>query len=544
MLIFCLQHITALQHYQPLMAKILHTLYEVSVSSHRRKYYMVQSPNIIWFKRDLRVSDHAALAAAGKAGRVLPLYIVEPELWKLPDSSRRHWHFIHDSLLELQRDFAALGAQLIIRIGEAPEVLEQLRHELGSFTLWSHEETGNGWTYKRDVIVAEWCRAHSIIWHELPSNGVVRRLKSRDGWAKLRDERMSSPILPISHFTSRVEGIVSHPLPDKNDLMFGSLPIGSVQAGGRKEAIKTLESFLKERGRNYMQTISKPGVSARHCCRLSAHITFGTLSVREVEQATKAKMQSLAGSPDPDAAIFRRNLSAFLSRLAWHCHFIQKLEQQPDIEFKCMHPAFEGMREPYFREDFFEAWKSGHTGYPLIDACMRSLHENGWITFRMRAMLVSFASYHLWLDWRRTAPFLAQLFTDYEPGIHYSQFQMQSGVTGINAVRMYNPIKQSLDHDSQGKFIRRYVPELKSVPDSFIHEPWRLDVPPPDYPSPTVEHEAAIKHARAEISKRWKSEGFRDNSRAVNQKLGSRNRPPAKRKKTTKKEIQQLSFDV
>lgn len=499
--------------------------------------------NIIWFKRDLRVSDHAPLAAAAKAGRVLPLYIVEPELWKLTDSSRRHWHFIHDSLLDLQRDLVALGASLMIRVGEATEVLEQLRHELGAFTLWSHEETGNGWTYKRDIAVAKWCRAHSIMWHELPYNGVVRRLKSRDGWAVLRDERMNTPIVQPPH---SIIGVVlqSHPLPDKNDRMFGDANIGSVQEGGRREALKTLESFLKERGRNYMQTISKPGVSARHCSRLSAHITFGTLSVREVEQATNAKMQSLAGNPDPDAVFFSRNLSAFLSRLAWHCHFIQKLEQQPDIEFKCMHSAFEGMREPHFREDFFDAWKTGHTGYPLIDACMRSLHENGWITFRMRAMLVSFASYHLWLDWRRTAPFLAQLFTDYEPGIHYSQFQMQSGVTGINAVRMYNPIKQSLDHDSQGKFIRRYVPELKVVPDNFIHEPWRMDSPPANYPPPIVEHEAAIKHARAEISKRWKSEGFREASRAVNQKLGSRNRPPARRAKTKKIETQQLSFDV
>ena len=499
---------------------------------------------IIWFKRDLRVYDHAPLMAAAQAGKILPLYIIEPELWRLPDSSRRHWHFIHDSLRDLQADLAAVGTPLVIRIGDATQVLEQLRHELGMFALWSHEETGNGWTYQRDIAVAQWCCANGIPWHELPCNGVVRRLKSHDGWAKLRDARMSTSILSVPHIPTRIENVVSQPLPEKNDRMFGDTNIGSVQAGGRKEAIRTLESFLKERSRYYMQTISKPGVSARHCSRLSAHITFGTLSVREVEQATKAKMRALAGNNDLEAAFFRRNLAAFLSRLAWHCHFIQKLEQQPDIEFKCMHPAFEGMREPHFREDFFDAWKMGHTGYPLIDACMRSLHENGWITFRMRAMLVSFASYHLWLDWRKTAPFLAQLFTDYEPGIHYSQFQMQSGVTGINAVRMYNPIKQSLDHDSQGKFIRRYVPELKTVPDSFIHEPWRMDLPPVNYPLPIVEHEAAIKYARSEISSRWKSQGFREESGAVNQKLGSRNRPPSRRKKTTKKETQQLSFDV
>jgi deoxyribodipyrimidine photo-lyase len=294
---------------------------------------MTNSIHIIWFKRDLRVSDHAPLAASAQAGRVLPLYIIEPELWKLPDSSRRHWHFIHDSLLDLQRDLAALGAPLVIRIGEATEVLEKLRHELGAFTLWSHEETGNGWTYRRDIAVAQWCRAHSIIWRELPSNGVVRRLKSRDGWAKLRDERMGAPIIPAPQSIVAIENIQSHDLPDKNHAMFGLPSIGSVQTGGRKEGIKTLDSFVKERGRSYMQTISKPGVSARHCSRLSAHITFGTLSVREVEQATKAKIGSLAGNSDPDAVFFRRNLAAFLSRLAWHCHFIQKLEQQPDIEF-------------------------------------------------------------------------------------------------------------------------------------------------------------------------------------------------------------------
>jgi deoxyribodipyrimidine photo-lyase len=505
---------------------------------------MLKSANVVWFKRDLRVGDHAPLAAATKAGLMLPLYIIEPELWTLPDSSRRHWHFIHDSLVNLQQDLAARDAVLNIRIGAVTEILEQLRDELGPFTLWSHEETGNDWTFKRDRAVAQWCRAHGVLWHEMTTNGVVRRLKSRDGWAKLRDQHMDAPIVSTPQSLSGVRHIKSHTLPEKHHPMFSSLNAGTVQTGGRTEGLRTLQSFLKERCQNYIQTLSKPGVSARHCSRLSAHITFGTLSVREVEQETKTKINALSQNTDPDATYFIRNLSAFLLRLAWHCHFVQKLEQQPDIEFACMHPAFEGMREPYFRDDFFEAWKTGRTGYPLIDACMRSLHQNGWITFRMRAMLVSFASYHLWLDWRRTAPFLAQLFTDYEPGIHYAQFQMQSGVTGINAVRMYNPVKQSLDHDPDGQFIRRYIPELKAVSNTFIHEPWRMDLPLADYPRPIVEHETAIKQARAEISKRWKRNDFKEQSQAVHHKLGSRTRQPLRKKRVNKSLNDQLRFDV
>ena len=505
---------------------------------------MTQSIHVVWFKRDLRITDHAPLFEAAKKGHVIPLYIVEPQLWRQPDSSRRHWHFIYDSLVELRESLALMGTPLIIRMGEAVDVLQQLFVELGAFSLWSHEESGNAWTYQRDISVAVWCRSNGINWYELPTNGVIRRLKSRDGWTKQRDARMASPIIHIPNLVNLKINIQSHELPDKNHPMFGIDSIGSVQNGGRKEAQKTLDSFLKERGRLYMQTISKPGVSARHCSRLSAHITYGNLSIREIEQATQSKIHSLENNHDPDASYFKRNLSAFLSRLAWHCHFIQKLEQQPDIESKCMHPAFEGMREPHFRDDFFEAWKTGNTGYPLVDACMRSLHDNGWITFRMRAMLVSFASYHLWLDWRKTAPFLARLFTDYEPGIHYSQFQMQSGVTGINAVRMYNPIKQSYDHDPQGKFIRRYVPELQSVPDNFIHEPWQMENHPEQYCKPIVEHHLAIKFARQEISARWKQDGFHEQSRAVHQKLGSRSGSVSRKKTSKKKDSNQLSFDL
>ena len=371
---------------------------------------------------------------------------------------------------------------------------------------------------------------------------MVRRLKSRNGWGILRDARMTEPVVSAPLQLTVVSGIAGEPRPSKDHPMFGA-SIGQVQQGGRKEGLSTLASFLQQRASKYMLTISKPGISARHCSRLSAHLAYGTVSVREVEQATKARMAELARQGDEAATFLRKNLGAFLSRLAWRCHFIQKLEQRPDIEFRCMHSAFEGMREPFFRQELFDAWASGHTGYPLVDAAMRSLHANGWITFRMRAMLVSFASYHLWLDWRQTAPFMAQLFTDYEPGIHISQFQMQSGVTGINAVRMYNPVKQSMDHDPDGQFIRRYVPELKQVSDQWIHEPWRMPEPCLAYPKPVVDHDSALRHARERIGTYRKLPAFREEAKGVHNRLGSR-APQPKRGQVKPKSKDQFSFDL
>jgi len=498
--------------------------------------HLPMHPQIVWFKRDLRLHDHAPLLAAAARGPVLPLYIVEPQLWTQADSSSRHWQFIQSSLRDLQNALRSLGGLLQVERGEAIEVLRQLKTRIGPFALWSHEETGNAWTFARDRQVASWCRTEGIRWQELPANGVVRHLRNRDGWAAARNAVMQAPRLAAptqlrffaianeEQANDRSSAALEEPL-------VGMATAGRVQAGGRREGLAVLESFLQSRSSRYMRTISKPGISVRHCSRLSAHIAYGTLSVREIDQATAARQALLASEPNPGSADWAQQLQAFRSRLAWRCHFVQKLEQQPAIEFRCMHPAFEGMRESEFRADFFDAWHAGRTGYPLIDACMRSLQANGWITFRMRALLVSFASYHLWLDWRRTAPVLAQLFTDYEPGIHYSQFQMQSGVTGINAVRMYNPVKQSIEHDPEGKFIRRYLPELRNLPDELIHEPWKADSPPRDYPPPVVDHEATARAARQKMAPYWRGEDFRDQAQEVFRRLGSRNRPTETRRR-------------
>jgi len=176
-------------------------------------------------------------------------------------------------------------------------------------------------------------------------------------------------------------------------------------------------------------------------------------------------------------------------------------------------------------------WIEGETGFPFLDACMRALKATGWLNFRMRAMAAAFSSYHLWVDWKRPAEALARRFTDFEPGIHYAQFQMQSGTTGVNTPRIYNPVKQAHDQDPEGVFTRRWVPELAGLPVSFIHEPWKA---PDDvlagagvtlgvaYPERMVNHEQAAREARARIGALRKGEDHREAARAIQIKHGSR----------------------
>jgi len=229
-----------------------------------------------------------------------------------------------------------------------------------------------------------------------------------------------------------------------------------------------------------------------------------------------------------------RSLSSFSKRLRWHCHFIQKLESQPSIEFENIARAYDGLRENDFSQARFQAWCEGRTGYPMVDACMRSLVATGWVGFRMRAMLMSFASYHLWLHWRPTSVFLARQFIDFEPGIHYSQAQMQSGTTGINTVRIYSPTKQVHDHDPKGAFIRSWVPELAGVPDEHIAEPHLMGgltqrqsgcIIGKDYPAPLVEHKEAVREARSKIYSVRSTAAAREEAQRVYQKHGSRRRP-------------------
>ncbi len=493
--------------------------------------------HLVWFKRDLRIRDHRPLVEAVRRGDVVPIYVFEPSFWACDEYDATHLRFVQQSLIELDRSLQSLGGRLAIRTGELPDIFESIARRWDVATLSSHEETGTWLTYDRDKRVAAWCRDRCVDWSEYPQNGVIRKLRDRNGWAGAWARRMAEPIADTPSRISVPSDFEWGTLPDVGRLCTDVSSLGlDLDQGGESQALARLDSFLSGRGIHYRTAMSSPLTAESACSRLSPYLTWGNISIRQVKQAVDRRMEQVGREGRfnlEQTTHFLASLKSFSSRLSWHCHFIQKLESEPEIEFQNICRVYDGLREEVFDEGRFHAWKAGTTGFPMVDACMRYLHHHRWINFRMRAMLMSFAAYHLWLHWKQPATYLAKHFLDFEPGIHFPQCQMQSGVTGINTLRIYSPAKQLLDQDPQGEFIRRWIPELQHVPLKHLALPHRMSQDEQsryrcrigiDYPEPIVDDKEAVKFAKDRIYAIRGTEAARKAAESVFEKHGSRKR--------------------
>ena len=452
--------------------------------------------NIVWFKRDLRLQDNEAIYNALQSNkRILFVYVFENSLINDAHYDERHWNFIKQSLVDLNEELKDYNTKILCIQTEVVNAFNQLLNTYKINTVFSHQETGLLITYNRDKEFTRYCRNNSISWIENSNNGVLRGLLNRDDWFDNWDNYMNSNqfknILKEKNFitTDEVSALENYFI----NVNLSTPAESPFQKGGTKLAWRYANTFFEKRHEKYMSNISKPALARESCSRLSPYIAWGNVSIRQIfQEATRHKTNAN-----------KKHLGAFVSRLRWQAHFIQKFEMEHSMENESINKGYQKLKKNISIE-YQKAWKEGTTGFPLIDASMRCLQETGYLNFRMRAMLVSFFTHILWQPWQASSKHLSKLFLDFEPGIHFPQLQMNAGETGINILRIYNPIKNSLKHDEDATFIKKWVPELAKLPTPFIHEPYlmtpldqqfnnfELGV---DYPHPIIDVKTARKKA-------------------------------------------------
>jgi deoxyribodipyrimidine photo-lyase len=457
--------------------------------------------SIWWIRRDVRLHDNPALAAALERGRsIVPLFILDPALLASPSASPGRTAFLFEGLRTLDRDLRARGGRLVVRRGRPDRVLGTVLQETGAQTIVTQDD-GSPYARRRDALVA----AHLPLrlvggLTVLPPDRVAKPdgapytvfTPFRLAWeAAAATEHLAPTAPPVRISVPAAVATVGIPAPDRR---FDAFPPG--EAAARKR----LEAFTAGGGAPiYRYAEARDRVDLDGTSRLSPYLRFGMVSAREVLAAAQRAMRAA-----PDAAA-RRSVSAYIGELIWREFYMAILRHFPHVLGQEFRP---GMRAIRWDDDpeALEAWQTGRTGYPIVDAAMRQLVQTGWMHNRVRMIVASFLVKDLLVDWRHGERHFMRLLLDGDPAANNGGWQWTAGV-GTDAApyfRVFNPVLQGRRADPHGAYVRRWVPELARVPDRYVHEPWTMSAEVQraagcrighDYPAPIVDHAAARARA-------------------------------------------------
>jgi deoxyribodipyrimidine photo-lyase len=443
---------------------------------------------LIWFRRDLRLADNAALYHALKAGRPLHAAFVFDRdiLDALPDKADRRVEFIWHSVVQLKAELERIGGSLHVLHGSARSLIPALADRLDAEAVYAGRDY-EPFATARDAAVAEALRAAGRSLN-LVKDQVMFELDEiltaagtpyhvftpyKRAWlGKLNDFYLAA--YPVESHRRHLAPMPPGVMPTLAELGFQPGNLGRITPG--MEGAASAFADFQQRIGQYKDTRNFPAVKGPSY--LSVHLRFGTISLREL--ARFAWLHGGAGA------------ETWLSELIWRDFYLMLLARYPDTVTQAFQRKFDALVWPN-PPGHFEAWCEARTGYPIVDAAMRQLNQTGYMHNRLRMIVASFLVKDLQVDWRLGERYFAQKLVDFDLAANIGGWQWSAGV-GTDAqpwFRIFNPVTQSENFDPQGKFIRRYLPELAAVPDKFIHAPWRYPAGIPDYPPPIVDHAQA-----------------------------------------------------
>lgn len=437
---------------------------------------------IVWFRRDLRIADHAPLARAAQRGAVIPVFIFDRALLHHPETASARVAFMLQCLQSLDADLQARGGRLILRSGDPVEILPQLIRETQADGIYAHIDFERIYGRVRDARLNRALATQQLKIRWFEPSGTVAEFVTPQQYRECWESDMKAEIVPTPNRIHVPPDIGSEPLPALTDL--GHRNDGKPIPGASTEAARRLlRQFVEEKTTRYYWQLSYP--SAEVTSGLSPHLKFGVISLRECYQT----VQQLKTMPDNRV---QRSRQQFISRLRWNSGFAQRFRYLPQLEIRSLYQGFDQTNE--LDETLYQAWQDGQTGFPIIDAAARCLRATGgWMSlnFRTRACYASFLSNLLGIDWRYGALHFMRHLIDGDCPIDHYQWSMQAGITAaINQqwTRIYNPGQAAIERfDPEGQFIKQWVPELQHLPVEQLGLPLFAK----DYPLPIVQYQQA-----------------------------------------------------